>query len=288
MSEISELIKYIREAKAVGIDENEIIRDLRNAGWQDNLINQAFLGQEPALVPIIKAINLTKKYGDFVAVNGISFEVNRGETFGILGPNGAGKTTTLEMMEGLRKISSGTVWVDGMDVARETQAVKSIIGVQLQASTFFESLTLKEILRLFGAIYKRTIDPIEMLAEVQLTEKANSQVKELSGGQKQRFSIAVGLVNNPKVLFLDEPTTGLDPQARRNLWDLVTHIKTRGTTIVLTTHYMEEAEILCDRVAIMDNANIIALDTPDGLLKSTEMESLENAFLKLTGHHLRE
>jgi ABC-2 type transport system ATP-binding protein len=217
----------------------------------------------------IEVENLTKMYGDFVAVDDISFTVNSGETFGILGPNGAGKTTTLEMIEGLKRITAGTIRVEGHDVQKETHAVKSIIGVQLQASTFFERLNLVELIDTFAAMYRRKVDARELLKEVQLIEKADRAVKELSGGQKQRLSIAVGLVNDPKVLFLDEPTTGLDPQARRHLWDLVSWIKSKGKTVVLTTHYMDEAEVLCDRIAIMDHAKIAALDTTEKLLSST-------------------
>lgn len=219
---------------------------------------------------VITVTNLKKQYGDFTAVDGVSFAVRQGETFGILGPNGAGKTTTMEMMEGLKMITSGMVMLDGKDVAQHTREVKSIIGVQLQASSFFDGLNLKELVEVFGALYGQPVDAMELLREVQLEEKAKSKVKELSGGQKQRLSIAVALVNKPKVLFLDEPTTGLDPQARRNLWDLVGIVKKRGVTIVLTTHYMEEAEVLCDRIAIMDHAKIIALDTPLGLLRMAD------------------
>lgn len=218
---------------------------------------------------IIEVKNLTKTYGDFIAVDNISFSVQEGETFGILGPNGAGKTTTLEIIESLKKFSNGAVTVDGKDVAREAHAVKSIIGVQLQASTFFEGLNLVELIDTFAALYGRTVNAMQLLEQVQLTDKAKSQVKELSGGQKQRLSIAVGLVNDPKVIFLDEPTTGLDPQARRNLWDLVTQIKQKGKTVVLTTHYMDEAEVLCDRIAIMDKGKIVALDTTENLLAGT-------------------
>lgn len=237
---------------------------------------------------IIEVKNLTKKYGSFTAVDGISFEVKSGETFGILGPNGAGKTTTLEMIEGLKSITGGTATLDGHDVHKETRTVKSLIGVQLQASAFFDGLNLKELLDTFGALYGRRVDANKLLADVQLTEKAKNRVKELSGGQKQRLSIAVAMVNDPKVIFLDEPTTGLDPQARRNLWNLITEIKNLGKTIVLTTHYMEEAEILCDRVAIMDNAKIIDLDTTQNLLQKYGGASLEEVFLKVTGHSLRE
>ncbi len=233
-------------------------------------------------MPIIEVKNLTKKYpastrqplfsrgeagGDFTAVDNINFQVMEGEVFGILGPNGAGKTTTLEMIEGLKPITSGSAVLDGHDVATDTRTVKSLIGVQLQSSAFFEGLNLLELLETFSSLYDRRIDPMKLLAEVQLEEKAKAEHKALSGGQKQRFSIAAALVNDPKVLFLDEPTTGLDPQARRNLWDLVTQIKKQGKTIVLTTHYMDEAEILCDRIAVMDHAKIVALDTTQNLLK---------------------
>lgn len=283
MSKIQEVIAYIQEARAVGINDHDIFAQLADAGWDESDIHQAFqhARSQPHVhapvsserYPIIQVRNLSKNYGTFVAVDGISFDVYRGETFGILGPNGAGKTTTLEMIEGLKSISDGAVIVDGKDVATQTQEVKSIIGVQLQASTFFEDLNLKELIEVFASLYDRTVDPMQLLAEVQLTEKAKSQVKELSGGQKQRFSIAVGLVNNPKVLFLDEPTTGLDPQARRNLWDLVAQIKQRGTTVVLTTHYMDEAEVLCDRIAIMDHAQIVALDTTKNLLNNVGIDA---------------
>lgn len=216
---------------------------------------------------IIQIKNLLKKYGKFKAVNNTSFYVNDGETFGILGPNGAGKTTTLEMIEGLRSISGGSIVVDGLDVKKHPDKVKRIIGVQLQSSTYFEKLKLSELLSLFASFYKTKVDTKEILEEVGLESKAGSYVNTLSGGQKQRFSIASTLVNNPKIIFLDEPTTGLDPQARRNVWDLVEKIRAKGHTIVLTTHYMEEAEKLCDRIAIMDSGKIVALDTPFELIK---------------------
>lgn len=222
---------------------------------------------------IIEVKNLTKKYDKLVAVDNISFEVAKEEIFGILGPNGAGKTTTLEMIEGLKHITSGVAILDGHDVSKDTQLVKSLIGVQLQSSSFFDGLSLKELLITFGSLYKRTIDADKLLEKVQLTDKAKNKFKELSGGQKQRFSIAAALVNDPKVLFLDEPTTGLDPQARRHMWQLVTEINKLGKTIIITTHYMEEAEILCDRIAIMDHAKIVALDTTENLLKYTEAHS---------------
>jgi ABC-2 type transport system ATP-binding protein len=230
---------------------------------------------------IIEVRNLTKKYGNFTAVDGINFEVRAGEVFGILGPNGAGKTTTLEMIEGLKGITDGEVILDGHNVAKETRLVKSLIGVQLQSSSFFEGLSLVELLETFASLYNRKVDPMALLAEVQLEEKANAQHKELSGGQKQRFSIAAALVNDPKVLFLDEPTTGLDPQARRNLWDLVQQINKRGKTIVITTHYMDEAELLCDRIAVMDHAKIVSMDTTENLLKMPGLNSSVN-FRSLT------
>lgn len=218
-------------------------------------------------MPIIEVRNLTKKYKDITAVKSISFEVQQGETFGILGPNGAGKTTTLEMIEGIRSITSGEIKVDGLDIKKSTDEVKKIIGVQLQSSSYFERLKLVELIDLFAAFYGTKVNALELLKKVGLEQKKKSYVNNLSGGQQQRFSIASTLVNNPKVVFLDEPTTGLDPQARRNIWDLVQGIKTKGETIVITTHYMEEAEYLCDRIAIMDQGKIIDLDTPRKLIK---------------------
>lgn len=248
---------------------------------------------------IIKVEHLVKRYGDFVAVDGISFSVKRGEVFGILGPNGAGKTSTLEMIEGLRTITSGTALINGIDIRKDTNAVKRIIGVQLQSTGFFENLTLVELLHMFATLYNVRINPLDILEEVELVDKAKSQARQLSGGQQQRFSIALALANDPLVLFLDEPTTGLDPQARRHLWKLVQYIQSKGKTIVLTTHYMEEAEELCERVAIMDKGHIIKLDSPDVLVdnliatgfkrKKVEREAnLEDVFLELTGHGLKE
>lgn len=248
---------------------------------------------------LIEVHDLKKYYGDFAAVKGVSFEVKRGEVFGILGPNGAGKTTTLEMMEGLKSIDDGQVIVNKIDVTKDPYGVKEMIGVQLQSSTFFDKLNLVELLKLFGDLYGQKKDPYELLEEVDLTEKAKAYVKNLSGGQRQRFSIAASLVNDPVAIFLDEPTTGLDPQARRNLWDLVKSIQKRGKTIVITTHYMDEAEQLCDRIAIMDDGEIIALDTPDGLINGllkkgfrphTEVKkaTLEDVFIDLTGKELRD
>ncbi len=249
---------------------------------------------------IIKVKNLRKSYDDLVAVDGISFEVMSGEIFGILGPNGAGKTTTLEMIEGLNSIDDGVVEIDGINVASDPDKVKEVIGVQLQSSSYFENLNICELLKLFGAFYGNTVDPQDLIKKVHLEGKEESHIKQLSGGQQQRMSIASSLVNDPKVLFLDEPTTGLDPQARRYLWDLIKEIQKRDNrTIVMTTHYMEEAEELCDRVAIMDEGEIIALDTPENLIKSLLdtgfkpkkkklAASLDDVFLNLTGKELRE
>jgi ABC-2 type transport system ATP-binding protein len=249
--------------------------------------------------PIITVTDLRKRYGNLTAVDGVSFEVGEGEVFGILGPNGAGKTTTLEMIEGMRPIDSGAAVIDGVDVMADPREVKRRIGIQLQASAFFDELNLVELLDLFGQMYERDVDAMALLEMVELTDKARSQVRTLSGGQKQRFSIASALVNEPRVLFLDEPTTGLDPQARRHLWGLVRRIQERGQTVVLTTHYMEEAEELCDRVAIMDRGRIIALDTPQRLVDALvgrgftkarveRLANLEDVFIDLTGHDLRE
>ena len=191
---------------------------------------------------IIDVHGLTKRYGDQTVVKGIDFSVEKGEIFGILGPNGAGKTTTLEMLEALRTIDDGTAVIDGIDVAKHPKKIKDIIGIQLQSTNFYDHLTLTEQLKMFASLYGSKVDVAALLAKVQLTEKARNYVEQLSGGQKQRFAIASTLVNSPKVLFLDEPTTGLDPQARRNLWELIKQIREEGVTIVLTTHYMDEAE----------------------------------------------
>lgn len=248
---------------------------------------------------IIKVNNLVKKYDEFTAVKGISFEVKEGEIFGLLGPNGAGKTTTLEIIETLRDKTSGEVWVDGMNLDKEPQAIKNIIGVQLQAAGYYPNLNLKQIIELFAGLYNRSVDPMALLDTVNLREKAKNKYKELSGGQKQRFSIATTLINEPKIIFLDEPTTGLDPQARRNLWDLIKQVRERGATVVLTTHYMDEAEELCERVAIVDSGEIIAIDTPDGLIdkllatgfqrkKEVKGANLEDVFINMTGKEWRD
>lgn len=247
--------------------------------------------------PIIEVENLEKRYGNFEAIRGLSFTIYQGEIFGLLGPNGAGKSTTLEIIETLREKTSGTVQVCGYDLDANTAAIKKLIGVQLQSSGYYPGLNLTQLLNLFAGLYNTTVDPMEILAMVNLEEKAKAKVKELSGGQRQRFSIATTLVNRPKVIFLDEPTTGLDPQARRSLWELIRTIRAAGTTVVITTHYMDEAEYLCDRIAIMDQGKLIALDTPDTLIdqllekgferkKDVKAATLEDVFISLTGHGL--
>ena len=248
---------------------------------------------------IISVRDLKKKYGDFEAVKGISFDVKEGERFGLLGPNGAGKSTTLEIIETLREKTSGEVIVDGLNLDKDPGEIKKIIGVQLQTSGYYPGLNLTELIELFGGLYNRSVRPLELLDTVNLRDKAKAKFKELSGGQKQRFSIATTLINQPRIIFLDEPTTGLDPQARRNLWELIKEIRQKGTTVIITTHYMDEAEVLCDRVAIIDSGKIIALETPDRLIdnlvasgferpKVVKKANLEDVFINLTGHALRE
>jgi ABC-2 type transport system ATP-binding protein len=248
---------------------------------------------------ILTVRQLKKVYDDVAVVDGISFEVKKGEIFGILGPNGAGKTTTLEMIETMRPIDGGSITVDGLDVAKKPDAVKRIIGVQPQAPAFQDKTKLTELIQLFAASYGEKVNTRKFLDDVQLGEKANTYAENLSGGQRQRLSIAAALVHSPKVFFMDEPTTGLDPQARRNLWDLTRDIQARGVTVVMTTHYMDEAELLCDRVAIMDKGKIIAIDTPRNLIRQlldrgfkkaqhVEQADLEDVFIDLTGKALRE
>ncbi|MBB6500414.1 ABC transporter ATP-binding protein [Pedobacter cryoconitis] len=248
---------------------------------------------------IISVRNLVKNYADFEAVKGISFDVYENEIFGLLGPNGAGKTTTLEIIETLRDKTSGEITVNGFSVDKDSNEIKRIIGVQLQAAGYYPNLNLVELMELFAGLYGVAIKPMEMLEKVNLQDKAKAKYKALSGGQKQRFSIATTLLNSPKIIFLDEPTTGLDPQARRNLWDLIVDIRNNGTTVVLTTHYMDEAEQLCDRVAFVESGKIIALDTPDNLIdqllgrgferkKEVKKANLEDVFINLTGQAWRE
>lgn len=223
--------------------------------------------------PVIEADGLVKTYGSFRAVDGVTFQVCEGEVFGLLGPNGAGKTTTMEMLEGLRKPDGGVARVAGYDTRTELRQVKEAIGVQLQSTSLFDLLHVEEIIRMYASFYKHSV-PIEpLLEDVTLTEKRKARVKTLSGGQKQRLAIALALVNDPKVIFLDEPTTGLDPQARRTLWDIVLRLKERGKTIVLSTHYMDEAHVLADRICLMDQGKVVALDTPRNLVMQLHSDS---------------
>ena len=248
---------------------------------------------------IVVVENLTKRYDKKAVVDGGSFEVKKGEIFGILGPNGAGKTTTLEMLETMRPIDGGEATLGGINVKKKADQIKRLIGVQPQTPSFEEKTKLTEILEFFASTYGEKVDTKKLLSSMQLEEKANNYPEQLSGGQRQRFSIATALVHGPKVFFLDEPTTGLDPQARRNLWDLIRDVQKRGITVIMTTHYMDEAELLCDRVAVMDNGKIIALDTPKKLIKDllkrgfkksqhVEQANLEDVFIDLTGKALRE
>jgi ABC-2 type transport system ATP-binding protein len=248
---------------------------------------------------MVSVRHLTKVYDGRKVVNDISFDVKQGEIFGILGPNGAGKTTTLEMMETLRPIDDGEVTIDGINVAEQPQKIKYLIGVQPQSPAFQDKTKLKEIIEMFAAAYGEKVDPMQFLRDVGLEEKAESYVESLSGGQKQRVSITTALVHGPKVFFLDEPTTGLDPQARRNLWELIEKVRDRGISVIMTTHYMDEAEMLCDRIAVMDDGKIVAIDTPKNLIKAllkrgftkkqqVEQANLEDVFIDLTGKDLRE
>lgn len=220
---------------------------------------------------VIKVKNLVKKYGKLTAVNEISFDVEKGEIFGLLGENGAGKTTTLEILEGLRRATDGKIEILGHDVSSSPiDEVKRLIGVQLQSSAYYQFLNLKEILELFGGFYNKDVNARKLLESVGLEKKGDSLINALSGGQKQRFSIVASLVNDPEIVFLDEPTTGLDPLARRNLWELIASIKEQGKTIILTTHYMEEAEVLCDRIAIMEKGKILAIGQTHKLVEKTK------------------
>jgi ABC-2 type transport system ATP-binding protein len=248
---------------------------------------------------IISVKDLIKNYGAFKAVKGISFDVYEGEIFGLLGPNGAGKSTTLEIMETLREKTAGEVTICAIDLDKDPDNIKKIIGVQLQTSGYYPGLSLVELIQLFGGLYNETVNPVELLKLVNLADKAKNKYKELSGGQKQRFSIATTLINKPKIIFLDEPTTGLDPQARRNLWELIRNIRSQGTTVIITTHYMDEAEQLCDRIAIMDEGKIISLDSPDKMIddlvssgferpKQVKAANLEDVFIHLTGKEMRD
>jgi ABC-2 type transport system ATP-binding protein len=248
---------------------------------------------------ILTVKDLVKVYDDRRVVDGVSFSVKKGEIFGILGPNGAGKTTTLEMLESLRPIDGGEATIDGVNVAKHPDKIKRLIGVQPQSPAFQDKTKLREVIEMFAAAYGERVDVMQFLRDVDLESKADAYVEQLSGGQKQRLSITTALVHGPKVFFLDEPTTGLDPQARRHLWELIEHVRAKGVSVVMTTHYMDEAEILCDRIAVMDAGKIIALDTPNNLIKQllergfskkqhVEQANLEDVFIDLTGKELRE
>ena len=222
----------------------------------------------------IRVESLKKYYGKFVAVDDISFDVRSGEIFGILGPNGAGKTTTLEILEGLHSPNSGTITILNLDILKNPKEIKTRIGVQLQSSAYYDYLNLLEILTLLASFYPPDVreDPADILRRVKLESKGRQRVNTLSGGEKQRFTIAASLINKPELLILDEPTTGLDPRSRRNIWQLIEEINQSGITVVLTTHYMDEAEALCQRLAIMDNGHLIAVDTPSNLRASLEYQ----------------
>lgn len=220
--------------------------------------------------PVIEVHQLQKRYGTFEAVKGIDFTVYRGEIFGIVGPNGAGKTTTVECLEGLRSITSGSVRLLGLDPQRDAHALKQRIGIQLQESVLPDRIKVKEALALFASLYDHSLPYQTLVQQLGLEEKMNSYYDSLSGGQKQRLSIAMALVNDPDIVFFDELTTGLDPQARRTIWALVEQVRDMGKTVILVTHFMEEAERLCDRVAIIDQGQLVALDTPNQLIESVQ------------------
>ena len=239
--------------------------------------------------------DLRKSYGSFEAVRGISFDVRAGEIFGLLGPNGAGKTSTIEILVGLRQATSGEVRIFGSDISRDSRAARSQLGIALQESDFLDHLQLREQLEYLGACYGMRQDAARLLVLVDLADRPRWRLKQLSGGQKQRFAIAAALVNDPQLVLLDEPSTGLDPAARRQLWELIRRLRADGRTILLSTHYMEEAEQLCDRVAIMDKGLIAAIDTPGALIDhlistgfrrpvEVRQATLEDVFIHLTGH----
>jgi ABC-2 type transport system ATP-binding protein len=241
----------------------------------------------------IETKNLTKKFNGFTAVDSINLKIKEGELFGLLGPNGAGKTTTISMLTTIRKLTSGSAKVCNNDIEKKQDAVRKCIGIVFQDSSLDDELTGRENLNLHGRLYhieknirEKRMD--EVLKLVDLSDKANLQVKKYSGGMKRRLEIARGLMHRPKVLFLDEPTLGLDPQTRRNIWDFIVKMKKEGTTIILTTHYMEEADYLCDRIAIIDHGKLIALDTPEKLKKKNKSKTLEDVFLKYTGRNIRD
>ena len=222
---------------------------------------------------MIELDNVTKRYGDIIAVDQVSFSVHEGEIFGLVGPNGAGKTTTIEMIEGLRSPDSGNITVCGEDPAEGTEDFKNLIGVQLQNTAVYSKAKVIELLSLFSSFYEESIDPLEILERVGLSKRAHSFYKNLSGGEKQKVAIAIAIISCPRILFLDELTTGLDPRSRRDMWDFIQKFREEGKTIFLTTHYMDEAETLCDRVGVIDRGKIIALDSPPALIESIDAEN---------------
>ncbi len=228
---------------------------------------------QPSGGAVVSVQNLVKQYGKFTAVNGVSFEIHAGEIFGLLGPNGAGKSTIIEILEGIRKPTTGAAHVLGYSVTQKSAKIHERIGVQLQSTTFFEDLTSLEILQLFSSFYPNGRNPQEMLREVFLDDKASVFPQKLSGGQRQRLALAAALINDPALLFLDEPTTGLDPQSRHMLWGIIENTRAKGKSVLLTTHFMDEAQKLCDRVAIIDQGKIVALDTPARLIASLNIAS---------------
>jgi ABC-2 type transport system ATP-binding protein len=286
------------------LPEDEYSKKSFLAEYDNNYkLNDTFVldkySKESEIRPIIEVRNLVKLYGNFLAVDSLNFEVVKGEIFGILGPNGAGKTTTMEIMETVINKTAGDIRIDGLDVDKYPFEIRKRIGVQLQSTGFFKELTLVEIVELFADIYNVDIDPIKVLDSISLVDKSRSSIDQLSKGQQQRFSLAISIISNPKIIFLDEPTTGLDPQARRGIWNIIKDLKSQGTTVVLTTHYMEEAEVLCDRLAIMDSGKIIEINTVKGfieklLFKGFKRElpkysaTLEDVFIDLTGKNLRD
>lgn len=231
--------------------------------------------------------SLKKSFGDLKAVDGISFKVEAGTVFGMLGPNGAGKSTTIEILTGLQKRDQGEIDILGLDIDRDSDLLKEKLGVQLQSPALYEKLTVKEMAELFGSFYEDPLSANEVIEMVGLKDKINERTENLSGGQRHRLAVALAIIGNGEIIFLDEPTTGLDPQSRRKLWDTINLLKKNGKTVFLTTHYMDEAEKLCDQLLIIDNGRVIAEGSPKSLLNEHLVENTEDLFLKLTGREIR-